>query len=198
MELFNKEKNELVMYPAGKMNPIYIIPDNIIKICNDAFLHNYFLKTILINKNVKIIEECALGFFTELEEFIVSEENNCFSSRDGILFNKDKTELIHYPPGKPDISYTVPDYVKSIAVMAFAACQSLNTIKIPYGIINIGGNAFNSCSNLININIPESISSINDGIFRSCSSLTSVFIHKNINYVSNWAFSNCDNLFTFS
>lgn len=44
-----------------------------------------------------------------LQAFSVAPDNKKYKSVDGILFNKDKTTLIHYPAGKTLTAYSIPD-----------------------------------------------------------------------------------------
>gem|GEM_PF-4869310 len=50
----------------------------------------------------------------ELKEIYVSEDNNYFKSIDGVLFTKDGTELLLYPPRKEVNSYVIPDTVRKV------------------------------------------------------------------------------------
>ena len=52
-------------------------------------------------------------WFENLEEFEVSDTNSNYTVQDGVLYNKDMTELIAYPCGKKDETFVIPDTVKS-------------------------------------------------------------------------------------
>ena len=52
-------------------------------------------------------------WFENLEEFEVSDTNPNYTVQDGVLYNKDMTELIAYPCGKKDETFVIPDTVKS-------------------------------------------------------------------------------------
>ena len=49
-----------------------------------------------------------------LEKIEVDPKNARFCSEDGVLFSKDKKELLTCPAGKTDKIYKVPDEVKKI------------------------------------------------------------------------------------
>ena len=49
----------------------------------------------------------------------VNSENEYLISNEGILFNKDKSELIQYPKAKTETSYTIPSEVKIIKEESF-------------------------------------------------------------------------------
>ncbi len=59
------------------------------------------VETIYIGKDVKEID--GKSFFTcrSLKQIIVDEENEYFCDIDGVLYNKDKTEIICYPMNHP-------------------------------------------------------------------------------------------------
>lgn len=86
-------------------------------------------------------------FFFELskvKEISVDSENANFSSEEGILFNKEKTRLLRYPPKKQG-AYTIPNSVTAIAENAFYGCR-LTSIIIHDKVTSIGNYAFNSCA----------------------------------------------------
>ena len=102
----------------------------------------------------------------------VDIENKSYSSENGILFNKDKTEIIRYSPGKNDSSYTIPNSVTNIGSYAFSDCYNLTSVTIPNSVTSIGGYAFSGCDNLTSITIPNSVTSIGIYAFRNCDNLT--------------------------
>ena len=59
-------------------------------------------------------------------EIIVDEDHPYLSVRDGVLFNKDQTELLWYPYGKKDETYRVPDGVTKIGYRAFAGYLTMS------------------------------------------------------------------------
>lgn len=78
------------------------------------------LKSIYIPANTTEFEYLGfLGQFgmfksSELEEINVDEENPLYASLDGVLFNKDKSQILHYPQGKKDEVYVLPETVTKI------------------------------------------------------------------------------------
>ena len=90
----------------------------------------------------------------------VSEENEKYSSVNGILFDKHQKVLLCYPGGKTDSSYAIPDSVTTVSHGAFEGCTSLNSVTIPDSVTSIEGDTFNSCTSLTSITIPNSVTSI--------------------------------------
>lgn len=71
-----------------------------------------------------------------------------FHSENGILFNKDKSKLIKYPPCKNDTYYQIPSSVTLILGDAFCGCKNLNFVTVPDNVKSIGGSAFKHCTSL--------------------------------------------------
>jgi hypothetical protein len=137
------------------------IPNSVIKIRTYAFLGCDSLKSVTIPDSVTSICDGAFSGCIDLTAINVSPDNSAYSSQDGVLYKKDKTELILYPERKKDVSFTIPD-----------------------GVTSIGEGAFCNCTNLTNITIPDGVTRIERGLFiYYCESLTSVTIGANVNFV---------------
>ena len=148
------------------------IPDSVTSIKMGAFENCDSLITITIPDSVESIVTDAFYNCNSLTSITVDSNNAKYSDIDGILFNKDKTNLICYPEGKKDTSYVIPDSVESIGYEAFYTCHNLTSITIPDSVTSIGDRAFRSCNNLTSITIPDSVTSIGDRAFDYCNNLT--------------------------
>ena len=124
------------------------------------------------------VERLGIGVFsgcTNLEEIIVSADNPVYSSLDGVLYNKDKTELVKWPDKK--LSVTLPESVTSIGDEAFYSCAGMTSIIIPESVTSIGDRAFFWCEGLTTITLPESVTNIGDYAFANCYQLELVTVH---------------------
>ena len=152
------------------------------------------LTSITIPDSVTSIGSSVFRWCDKLNQINVDTANAKFSSVNGVLFNKDKTELIRYPAGKTDASYAIPNSVTSIDWSAFYGCDSLVSITIPNSVTSIGWYTFSDCSSLTSITIPDSVTSIGWYTFSDCSSLTSVTIPDSVTSIGSYAFSGCKGL----
>ena len=141
------------------------IPNSVTYIGSGAFNNCTSLTSVTIPNSVTSIGWRAFHYCTSLTKINIDSESNCYSSENGVLFNKDKTELIQYPIGKIETEYLIPNSVTSIGDIAFRGCTSLTSVTIPNSVTSIGSTAFANCTSLTSITIPNSIISIGQQAF---------------------------------
>ena len=127
------------------------IPDSVITIGNDAFYYCYNLTNITIPNSVTTIGESAFACCDSLTSIEVAESNAYYRSENGVLFDKEQTQLIQYPACAPEISYTIPNSVISIEDYAFIDCYNLISVTIGNSVTSIGTWAFDNCSSLTDV-----------------------------------------------
>ncbi len=131
---------------------------------------------INFGKDVETIEYPSSLF--SLKEVTVVAENQYLCVDDGVLYNKNQTELLIYPlylGGSMSSSITVKDGVESIGVDAFFNHYALKSVVLPDGLTNIKNAAFEYCGDLEKVYIPSTVTSIGWGAFNGCDSLTDVY-----------------------
>ncbi len=171
------------------------IGNSVKSIGSSAFRECTSLTSVTIGNSVKSIGSYVFDGCTSLTNITVDKSNTAFSSDEyGVLFNKDKTQLIHYPIGNERTSYTIPDSVTSIGSSAFEGCTSLASVIIGNSVTSIGGYAFAYCETLTSVTIPNSVTSIGSYAFRDCTSLASVTIGNSVTSIGNYTFSGCSAL----
>ncbi len=235
--LFNKDMTELIWYLCGKTNTEYTIPDSVTKISNLAFNGTDRLTKVTIPNSVTeigiTIFNCVLlesistpGWLIyelkhcelpNLTDIIITADNENYTLADGVLFNKDMTELIWYLSGKPETSYKIPDGVISIDYLAFfcakslisvemsdtvttlkrglnfAECTNLSNIRLSNNLTNLGSDTFINCLSLTEISIPDSVQRIY-GCFIGCVKLKSISIPYGMVKISESGFYECYSL----
>ena len=193
------------------------IPDSVTSIGNYAFSGCSGLTSVIIPNNVTSIGYFAFHECKNLTSINVNINNTNYSSVNGVLFNKNKTELITYPAGKSDKNYTIPNSVTTINHSAFRSCKNLTSVTIPdksitieIGVFSncsgltsvtipnsvtfIGWSAFSFCENLKDITIPDGITSILSGTFYHCTSLKNISIPDSVTSIGSRAFEGCTSL----
>lgn len=146
-------------------------------------LDNY-IKTVIIPSSITFIGTLSLIENRYNTEFIVAEDNPAFTSVDGVLFNKDCTEIIRFPPRKDTTSYEIPYGVENISGRAFYENPKLCSVIIPNTVTVIGDEAFYNAKQLSSIYIPQSVVEIGRYAFVN-NSLSEINVDKNnFNYAS--------------
>ncbi|MGN0522249.1 MAG: leucine-rich repeat domain-containing protein, partial [Eubacterium sp.] len=169
------------------------IPNSVTSIGNSAFCYCSNLKKITIPKNVTSIGTLAFYGCKSLTSISVDKNNKNYSSSDGNLYNKKKTQLIQYSPGKTNTKFTVPKSVTKIAYGAFADSSKLSSVTLPENLKTIGEKAFIG-TNLKSITIPDKVETISNNSFYWCSNLSSVKIGSSVKTIGNYAFAGCSKL----
>ncbi len=181
------------------LSGLYIIKAGTKTIAEEAFESCKSLTSVTIPESVTSIGKCrhsnCYAFYEcdNLTTISVEINNLYFSSNEGVLFNKNQTELIFCPEGKIG-SYSIPDTVTIIGDYAFADCGELTSITIGDCVTSIGDCAFYFCKSLTSITIPDSVMSIGDNAFRACESLASIMIGDGVTNIGDEAFSYCSGL----
>ncbi|MDP4120517.1 MAG: leucine-rich repeat protein [Bacillota bacterium] len=192
-------------------------PSNLECIDSDAFKGCKLLASVTFSSNLDSIENCAFQGCTSLTsvtipssvtymnmsafkdcnnltDINVDPNNNNYSSVNGVLFSKDKTQLLEFPFGKSIMSYSIPSGVTSIEDNAFENCKLLSTVIIPDGVKSISYNAFSGCTSLTSVTIPESVNTILDGIFQNCTALKNINLPSSLTSISSFDFNGCTSL----
>ena len=149
-----------------------VIPESVEKLGHGAFYGDF--DTIKIGKGVK--EFTYFSFITPAKRFIVDPENNFLSNDShGVLFNKDKTELIRFPVASDIEKYEIPNTVKYIfgdngydfygAFSNYGDTYNLKSVVIPESVESIGGAAFWESRGLTDIKIGSNIKHLGGYVF---------------------------------
>ena len=92
----------------------------------------------------------------------VDPDNPDYAGIDGVLFNKDATELI-FCPRKRQGDYVIPASVEKIRVNAFRDCAGLTSIFIPASVKEIESEAFEKCNAILAVHPDNPVYAVEDG-----------------------------------
>ena len=187
------------------------LPNTITKIGDMAFV-NTLLTSIYIPSSVKEIGYITFAMCL-VEDITVDEQNTEYSSKDGVLFDKEQTTLIAYPIGKIQSRYTVPSSVTTIGDYAFMYSQNIKNVQIPDSVTKIGMAAFTysqglsnitwsknlteigqmafAYTGITNVTIPDSVTTIEASAFYYCASLSTVILGNGLTTIGEEAFADC-------
>lgn len=152
------------------------------------------IQYINLTENIFSSKEKVFSKYPNLVSVDVDKNNPYYTSENGVLFNKNRTELFVYPSCKTDSTYVVPSTVKTIEDYSFYTCNKLEKITIPNGVKKIPTSCFEKCKNLKSVVLPNSIIEISFNAFEDCENLTNITISNNVKVINFRAFKNCTSL----
>ncbi len=117
------------------------IADSVIYIGENAFGACTSLANAVLPVGLNYLHPLSFRDCSSLSDVYIDESNAYFSALDGVLFNKDRTELLLYPKGMAENAYVIPESVSVIAPQAFSYSM-LSIVNIPSGVSLIDMNAF--------------------------------------------------------
>ena len=169
------------------------LPQSLVSIGSGAFDNCTSLISVELPDNA-IISSDTFKECKNLSDIVISDTNNNYIVKNGILYNKNMTRILCYPAGIKDTEFSVPETVKTIGDFAFYGAKVLESINIPDSVTNIGTDAFGECSGLKEVVIPDSVTSMGEAVFYKCTSLEKVKLSVNITSPNPAVFQYCSSL----
>ena len=135
--LFTAKGDMLIQYPAAKPDESYRVPDGV-KRASAATLCSDHLKSLTLPASLTTLgENSPRHFWQNLESVQVEEGSHYYSSKDGLLLDRNGFTLLYYPPAKPDTDYTLPEGIEFIDTDAIFDVFYLKTLRLPAGLRQI-------------------------------------------------------------
>lgn len=144
-------------------------------------------RTVNIGKNVKSRAIADFVYDIDgLEAINVSEDNPWYASDNGILYNKDFTEIVAYPLDHLQIIYIMPNTVKgTIKEATFRGIVNLEKLRISDNVTELEVRAIWDCEKLREIELGQSIEVVNVKSFLDLPSLDKLRINGALKEIIN-------------
>lgn len=179
--VFTKDMSNIILYPAGKPDESYTIPEGVITIRNSAFENNHHLKnltfpTTLVTTQAGDTRFDVIANFSEIENIYVTQGNQRFGSANGLLYqryhiqNENKIEdekIVWSPRGKTVLR--IPEPMHKIA-----GGGSQNNVFGGNGTNNYLGESNNYTKVITLIDFPATFEEIENGAFVGAENLEKI------------------------
>lgn len=158
---------------------------------------NAFASTKLTEVNIpaSVISLDATSFGgNNIAAINVDEANTAYCSVGGVLYTKDKDQLIRCPEGYQG-EVVMDPACTAIVDRAFYNCPGVDSVVLSQNLVSIGGDCFEGTS-ITSITIPESVTEISSGAFASCGELVNATVNASVDALPSMLFSGCSKLET--
>lgn len=141
------------------------IGSSVKEIASHAF-GSYFT-SVTIPASVTSIDKYAFHSAGALNGYHVDSQNKNYCNDEmGVLFDKDKTQLLHAPINMEG-KYVVPNTVQTLVDSCFNGCEKLTELEIGDSVTSIDSSAFGTCAHLKKLSIGDSVKNVSD-LFSRC------------------------------
>ena len=169
--------NDYAFKGCSALTTIKLNSSTSLSIYSEAFANCTSLTTLNLTSNVYDIYGSAVNGCSNLKTITVSTLNKHLCDVNGIVYSKDKTELVRCPPGHNTTIFnhsSFPSTLKEIGFEAFATCKKIQMVHIPYGVKSIRM-CFQECTGLTTLQIPSSATDFGYGTFGFIPNLTYLY-----------------------
>lgn len=114
------------------------------------------------------------------------EKAKYISVRDGIVYNKEETEMVSAAPCalEKDV-LTLPDTLKEIPAGSFKSCKGIKKLIFGKNITSIGNGAF-AYSNIENVQMNDNVTALDEYAFYYCTKLANVDLSKSLTKIDGY------------
>lgn len=187
--LYNKSRTTLIAIPEYKSGAL-VLPSTLTTVGTSSASSCSRITSVSIPASVSSILS-TFQYCRSLATITVDPANPNYSSREGMLYNKDFIELIRVPGGKT--GRVVVEEGTSFTG-AFSAAYSVEEVVLPDSTTAITDYMFNECEELRDFALPAAVTSIGQFAFRNCNSLEEMIIPNNVQTIGRYAFASCRSL----
>lgn len=168
-----------------------VLPEGFESFSYYSIFGNSELETIYFPSTLKDLFCIYPGCYAAKNGFFVSEDNPYFCAIDGILYNKDQSQLLRFPTGREG-EFTVPEGVEVIGSGVFSH-SNLTSIILPSSIREIVYYAFEH-SKVKQLTISEGANPDIFGDALLSSVIESISLPSTLDHLDTYSFHGADNL----
>lgn len=152
----------------------------------EAFAFCSKVKLIQLGSNIKSIDSSAFNGCVQLIHFLVDEKNEYYRNIEGILYTKDKKNLVRCGQNYEYDVINIPDTVENIFPWAFSQCLSIVDISLPKHLKTIGKYAFRDCSQIHTLTLWDNITEFDISAIDGWSSRQHIITSKKFSSLINY------------
>ncbi|MBE6550504.1 MAG: leucine-rich repeat domain-containing protein [Ruminococcaceae bacterium] len=146
--LYSADMTQIVVYPSGKEDKEFTVPETITSIWKYAFAGNSYIERVAFTSSISLISQHAFYKCTNLKSVVFPEG---LEKIEGYAFYHTMVEKLIFP-----------DTLETIGVNAFTNCKKLNSVYFPDSLRTIEAQAFKLCS-VLNEVVFEDVSNVTIG-----------------------------------
>ena len=214
--LYDAEKLYLYVYPGGKADESFTVPETVRTVGMYSFYDNEHIRSLYVGANVTSVYEYAFCGLSNLAEITLPFIGTSAESTEDYFYfhnifgggNYCNNCLGYWDYSAAGDRILMNGSLKRVSILggelyssAFSSCGSLEEINLPQIPDSIPSGCFDGCISLNKVTfagnscnegeiiLPEGIKSIDAGAFTSCQSINYVTIPASLTIIENGAFS---------
>ncbi len=181
------------------------LPDSLVKLGDSVFSEDKKLSAVFIGASVSSISITAFLQCKALTEITVSENNNYYTSVDGVVYTKAKDDICVAPEGLSG-EVTLPAQLKSFDFTDMRSCYNLTAIYVEEGSLffkSVDGIVYTADGKTLiicprgktgSVAVSDGTEKIDMSAFSSCSFITSVSLPEGVLTLESQSFISCTSL----
>lgn len=129
--VYNKNKTKMILWPEARAEKNLVFPNSLTELDLSMILKLEESNYLFIPDSLETITNTQKN---QLSTLNISEQNNNFKIKDGVLYSKDLTEIKLYPNQNTITNIVIPDTVKELDYNMFILDNTTTSITLPKGL----------------------------------------------------------------
>lgn len=164
------------------------IPEGITALSEDCLSSFDHISVIHLPSTLETVTARSFGYLP-IEEIVVHPDNKLLCSVNGVLYNKDLSDLIYYPKNRSTEGFTTPDSVITIESGAFAGVKNLRYFTATKNVTTLEKGCFTNASvENVDLSACHRLYTIPSLCFTLCRNLKTVLLPHNLKAIKKLAF----------